>query len=30
MPMEDLDAYITGDVAAAERTLNDLATLALD
>jgi uncharacterized protein (TIGR03083 family) len=30
MPIEDLDAYITGDVAAADRTLNVLATLALD
>ena len=30
MPMEELGAYITGDVAAAERTLNGLATLALD
>jgi hypothetical protein len=30
LPMEALDAHITGDVAAADRTLNALAMLALD
>jgi uncharacterized protein (TIGR03083 family) len=30
LPIEALDAHITGDVAAADRTLNDLAMLALD
>ena len=30
MPIGELDADISGDVAAAEQTLNDVATLALD